>query len=596
MAKVVIISPEGQQERELLPTNSLGRHPNNSIQLLDRIVSKEHCIIEQRGVPYVLRDLGSLNGTYINGQRVAGEQLLRDGDEIGLGNTRILFRDGSNTALPARDAPASPFGQAPATQQGLGPVPLGLPVAQPVQPIASAPAAVLSQSANLPPGAGKGKVTIAAGMMESHIRTKIAADLQQFLPEKVITDAEALRRDYEKLRISYELQRAIGLELDLERLLDKILEKAFDLLAADRGVVLLYDENRELKPRALRSRRVSADDNFVVSTSIIKQVEREKVALLSSDAMLDPRFSQAHSIIMQGIRSSMAVPLLSKSDLLGIMVLDSQISTNAFTEKDLQLLNNVASQAALFIENARLAKQAEQDAVARARFQRLLSPQVAELVMSGKVEVKQGGDPRPTTMLFSDIRGFTSMSEGMRAEDIVTMLNDYFERMVALVFEHNGTLDKFVGDEIMALFGAPVSYEDDTIRAVRCAIQMLDALRKFNLEREAEGRKGFEIGIGLNTGDVVAGYLGSSKAMQYTVIGAPVNLAARLCSQAKGMQIIISEPVWIVVRDKFEVRELEPVKPKGIGQPVRIFEVLRERLEDFDESERTVDAVVRAPR
>lgn len=566
MAKILILTPEGQQERELGAVNSVGRHPNNTIQLLDRVVSKEHCTIEARGGRYVLRDLGSLNGTYVNGQRVVGEQVLNDGDEVALGNTRLVFLDGSSTssvAIPgsttARFAPAAaPAQTAPGSSASAQPS-----VSPPVVPS--------------PLGMSRSRVTIAAGMLESHIRTKIAAEAQQFLPERAITDVEALRRDYEKLRISYELQRAIGLELDLDRLLDKILERAFDLLAADRGVILLYDENGELKPRAARTRRAGADENFVVSTSIIKQVEREKVAVLSSDAMLDPRFSRAQSIIMQGIRSSMAVPLLHKGELLGIMVLDSQISTNAFGEKDLQLFTNIANQAALFIANANLAKQSEREAIARERFQRLLSPQVAELVLSGKVEVKQGGDPREATMLFSDIRGFTSMSEGMRAEDIVSMLNDYFERMVEILFRHEGTLDKFVGDEIMALFGAPVGHPDDPVRAVRAALEMLDALRKFNAERAAQGKQGFEVGIGINTGNVVAGYLGSSKAMQYTVIGAPVNLAARLCSQAKGMQILISEATWVRVRDYFEVRELEPVKPKGIGHPVRIFEVLRER-------------------
>ncbi|MEI8258079.1 MAG: adenylate/guanylate cyclase domain-containing protein, partial [Deltaproteobacteria bacterium] len=506
----------------------------------------------------------------------------------------------------------SPFGSSPAAAPGgtIGGVggqvgPTGMPgqyppVPPPMMPQAVAPPQSPLVVPGIPPNLAnltmnKSKVTIAAGMMESHIRTKIAAEAQQFMPERQITDVEALRRDYEKLRTSYELARAIGNELDLDRLLDKILERAFDLLAADRGVILLYDDNDDLKPRAVRSRRQNSDENFVVSTSIIKQVEKEKVALLSSDAMLDPRFSQAHSIIMQGIRSSMAVPLLHKNQLLGIMVLDSQISTNAFGEKDLQLFNNIANQAALFIENAALAKQSEREALARERFQRLLSPQVAALVMSGKVEVKQGGDPRETTMLFSDIRGFTSMSEGMIAGDIVSMLNIYFEKMVEILFRHEGTLDKFVGDEIMALFGAPVSHGDDAVRAVRTALEMIQELKQFNNDRAAEGKRGFEIGIGLNTGEVIAGYLGSSKAMQYTVIGAPVNLAARLCSQAKGMQVILSEATWLRVKDQFEVRELEPVKPKGIGHPVRIFEVIRERLgpvDEFDGDDKTISRKV----
>jgi adenylate cyclase len=559
MAKLVIIGPDGPQERDLATVNSLGRHPNNSIQLLDRIVSKEHCVVELRGSRWVLRDLGSLNGTYVNEQRVSGESFLSHGDQIALGNTRAVFQDVA--------APPPPV----ATPPSMGPPARSVPPIGAPPRVAGAPS---SPPAIAPPLQAVRNVTIGGAQMESHVRTKIAAEMQQFLPERSLQDVEVLRRDYEKLRISYELQRAIGAELDLDRLLEKILERSFDLLSADRGVILLF-EGGELKPRCSRAKRAGPEE-FVASRAVVGQVVKEKVAVLSSDAKVDPRFSESKSIIMTGIRSSMAVPLLHKSELLGVMMVDSQ-NPNAFGEKDLQLFTNIANQAALFIANAALAQHLEQEALARARFQRLLSPAIAELVVSGKLELKQGGEPRVTTMLFTDIRGFTSRSETMRAEDIVLMLNDYFERMVEIVFRFEGTLDKFVGDEIMALFGAPVSGRDDHVRAVQCALAMLDELRNFNRERESMGLPSFEIGVGINTGEVVAGYIGSSKAMQYTVIGAPVNLAARLCSAAKGMQILLSENTWGLVQDVFEVEELEPISPKGIAQPVRVFEVLRER-------------------
>ena len=568
MAKLVIIGPDGPQERDLATVNSLGRHPNNSIQLLDRIVSKEHCVVELRGSRWVLRDLGSLNGTYVNEQRVAGESFLSHGDQIALGNTRAVFQD----------VAAAPLQPAVVSSQG---VPLvAKPVGRSVPPIGAPPRAAPMPGGPMPaapiaqPLQAVRNVTIGGAQMESHVRTKIAAEMQQFLPERSLQDVEVLRRDYEKLRISYELQRAIGAELDLDRLLEKILERSFDLLSADRGVILLFEDG-ELKPRCSRAKRAGPEE-FVASRAVVGQVVKEKVAVLSSDAKVDPRFSESKSIIMTGIRSSMAVPLLHKSELLGVMMVDSQ-NPNAFGEKDLQLFTNIANQAALFIANAALAQHLEQEALARARFQRLLSPAIAELVVSGKLELKQGGEPRVTTMLFTDIRGFTSRSETMRAEDIVLMLNDYFERMVEIVFRFEGTLDKFVGDEIMALFGAPVSGRDDHVRAVKCALAMLEELRNFNRERESLGLPSFEIGVGINTGEVVAGYIGSSKAMQYTVIGAPVNLAARLCSAAKGMQILLSENTWSLVQDVFEVEELEPISPKGIAQPVRVFEVLRER-------------------
>lgn len=574
MAKLVIIGPDGPQERDLATVNSLGRHPNNTIQLLDRIVSKEHCVVELRGSRWVLRDLGSLNGTYVNEQRVAGESFLSHGDQIALGNTRAVFQDVgvvqvTPPAIPAVP-PSTPLYPSPAPRPSGGSIPIGAPPRSGPPP-AAAPAPSLPVA---PPLQAMRNVTIGGAMMESHVRTKIAAEMQQFLPERSLQDVEVLRRDYEKLRISYELQRAIGAELDLDRLLEKILERSFDLLSADRGVILLF-EDEELKPRCSRAKRAGPEE-FVASRAVVGQVVKEKVAVLSSDAKVDPRFSESKSIIMTGIRSSMAVPLLHKNELLGVMMVDSQ-NPNAFGEKDLQLFTNIANQAALFIANAALARRIEQEALARARFQRLLSPAIAELVVSGKVEVKQGGEPRVTTMLFTDIRGFTSRSETMRAEDIVTMLNDYFERMVEIVFRFEGTLDKFVGDEIMALFGAPVSSTDDPVRAVQCALAMLEELRRFNREREARGLPSFEIGVGVNTGEVVAGYIGSSKAMQYTVIGAPVNLAARLCSAAKGMQIVLSENTWRLVHDRFDVAELEPISPKGIAQPVRVFEVLRER-------------------
>ena len=594
MAKLVITGPEGQTERELSAVNTLGRHPNNSVQLLDRIVSKEHCVVEYRGNRWYLRDLGSLNGTYVNEQRVAGESLLHHGDQIALGNTRAVFHDAASAPAPAPNAPPAVVPAVPPPTPGSGVFSAVAP-AQPVAPLTSAspvpghtssvptmpPRPPLPASRPLPGLAGTEaplqalrNVTIGGAMMESHVRTKIAAELQQFLPERAVQDLEALRRDYEKLRIAYELQRAVGAELDLDRLLEKILERSFDLLSADRGVILLFEEG-ELKPRCTRARG-NGPKELEVSRAVVGQVVKEKVAVLSSDAKLDPRFSESKSIIMTGIRSSMAVPLLYRNELLGIMMVDSQ-NPNAFGEKDLQLFTNIANQAALSIANASLARRIEDEALARARFQRLLSPAIAELVVSGKVEVKQGGEPRVTTMLFSDIRGFTSSSETMLANDIVQMLNDYFERMVEIVFKYEGTLDKFVGDEIMALFGAPVSHPEDAVRAVRTALAMLDELRRFNAERASQNKNSFEIGIGINTGDVVAGYIGSSKAMQYTVIGAPVNLAARLCSAAHGMQVLIAETTWNLVKDHFEVRELEPIKPKGIAQPVRVFEVLRER-------------------
>ena len=491
-----------------------------------------------------------------------------------------------NRAQPSMPPTAQSFA-GPAERFGAPPQQPGPP--RPMAPIANLGAAAGSQLPALPmrPPSELSKVTIAPGMVESHIRTRLGME-QNFLPEKLVNDVDALRRDYEKLRVSYELARAIGAELDIQKVLDRILVAAFQILQADRGIVLLYNDEKKLEPRAVRTRAGTQDPNepVLVSSTIIEQVASSRQAVLSSDATVDSRFGGAHSIIMQGIRSSMAVPLMHSEELFGIMLLDSQIATNAFTEKDLQLFQNVANQAAISVQNSLYAKKLEAEAVTRERFQRLLSPAIAQQVLEGKVAIQKGGEGRQTTVLFSDIRGFTSMSESENPQVIVDMLNEYFELMVEVIFKYEGTLDKFVGDEIMALYGAPVTHGDDAVRCVRTAIEMLEVLRELNAARARAGAPEIRIGIGINTGHVVAGYIGSSKALEYTVIGDTVNTGARLCSVAKAGEIIISQSTYEQIGDRFDVVELPPVQVKGKSQALKIYNVIGEKRGSFG-SERT---------
>jgi adenylate cyclase len=283
---------------------------------------------------------------------------------------------------------------------------------------------------------------------------------------------------------------------------------------------------------------------------------------------------------MQGIRSTMCVPLLHQEAVLGVMMLDSKLATHAFTERDLALFETVASQAAQAVQNTLFAKKLEQEAVNRERFRRLLSPAIAERVLSGELEVEKGGQLRDTTILFADIRGFTSISESREPEVVVDALNEYFERMVEIAFRYEGTLDKFIGDEMMVLFGAPVAHADDPVRAVRAALEMQRALIDLNARHDSRGLPPFEIGIGINTGEVVAGYIGSSQALEYTVIGDPVNTGARLCSLAQPGQILVSEGTFDRLGGHFEVRKLPEEKVKGKAQAIQVFEVLGSRNRD----------------
>jgi adenylate cyclase len=520
MAKLVIFGTDGRREVELAEFNTVGRLPQNRVQILDRIVSKEHCVIlfdASRG--YVFRDLGSLNGSYVNKERVSGEIALRDGDEIVLGGTRCMFLSEE----------------------------IGAAIAQKV-------------------------VDMSEGALQSHIRSMIAPVQDRFLPEKEIHDVKSLRADYEKLRASYELTRDIRLNMTLDEILDHILERTFEFLNCDRGVVLMIDDAGELKPRAFKMKK--KEDKLVISSTLINQVRKERSGILSSDAQMDNRFKEAKSMIMQGIRSSMAVPILHLEELLGIIIIDSSVAVNAYSEKDLQLLSNIGNQAAQFIKNLEMAKKIEKDSATRERFQRLLSPDLAEMVVSGELSVEKGGESRVGTVLFADIRGFTSMSENMVAADVLQMLNEYFEVMVEIAFKHEGTVDKFVGDEIMLLWGAPVVHADDPVRAVSAALDMQSALVEFNRTRQSESLPPIHIGIGINTGDLVAGYIGSTRTMSYSVIGDTVNTAARMCSAAKAGQVVITEFTYEHVKDHFDFLPMEAVNAKGKSKPVTVYNVV----------------------
>ncbi|MCL2450147.1 MAG: FHA domain-containing protein, partial [Polyangiaceae bacterium] len=417
MAKLILATAEGHQAIELKPTNSLGRHPNNTIQLLDKIVSKEHCILEQRDGQFVLRDLGSLNGTYVNGDRVRGEVALQHGDEIALGSTRARYDDGSDGVVPL-----------PPVGPGAAQVPSRPPQTQPYSSVPPPTEHAHDSAAN------RGGTRVDFLDAARPIGTQIGMQLKGFVPFDTIADPAQLRLDYERLRMSWELTREIGLERDLDRLLDKVLLALFKFTKADRGVILLREDDGSLRPRAAR-RRDGSEAPIPISSTILNHVIRERAGVVTHDASTDFASSKGKSMILNRISSAMVVPLLhllhdDEKEVLGVLWLDSEALAQ-FQTKDLEVITSVAAQSAMFIENTILAKKVEQEIVLRDRFMRLVAPNVAEQMLSGKLEVKKGGQlVHELTVFNSDIRGFTAMSEGTPAETIVEMLNEYFELMV----------------------------------------------------------------------------------------------------------------------------------------------------------------------
>jgi adenylate cyclase len=512
-------------EYPLGENNVLGRSTTASVRLADREVSRKHSQIDKEGEEFILRDLGSSNGTYLNGKRIFAPSKLKEGDEVLIGTSKMEFRFG-------KDDPRT-------------------------------------KNAEIVRSEDK------ARELESVV-ARVGAKAS-FAPVEEVHDMNNLKRDYERLRIGHEFSTYIRLERDLNELLARILQIAFDLIPADNGVILLRDpHSQELVIQAMRQRK-PGQGKVLVSDTLLAQVQETKEGVLTSDAITDARFQASHSIMALGVRSAMAVPLLNSSgdEVKGIMFLDSRERIAAFTTKDLEVLSAIAAQASVALENSEYARALEHEAAQRAQLSRFLSPALVEQAARGSIELSKGGTLTELTILFSDIRGFTSISEKMPPQEVVKMLNDYFELMVDILFEHNGILDKFIGDAIMGLWGAPVKRPDDATQAVRAAVKMQERLKDWNVDRVAQGRVPIEIGIGLHTGHVVVGNMGSSKALSYTAIGDGVNLASRLCGVAREGMVVISEECAVRAgKSKFILEALPPAKVKNREAPVEIFRVL----------------------
>jgi adenylate cyclase len=255
--------------------------------------------------------------------------------------------------------------------------------------------------------------------------------------------------------------------------------------------------------------------------------------------------------------------------------LDSTRLNNQFSKDDLELLKTIGCQMAMIIGQANLNKQIREEEQMRNRLERFHSPQVIEMILKGDQETKDNiMEPKDltSTILFTDIVQFTSLSEKMPPREINMILNQHFSRMTDIIFEYDGTLDKYLGDGLMAVFGAPMEKKDDAERAIKAALKMREEIA---LARDkAEHKLKFNVRIGINTGRVVAGNIGSPKRMDYTVLGDPVNIANRLETIAKPNQILIGPETYKQIKKKFKINKVGPRMLKGKSKEITVYEVL----------------------
>lgn len=524
----------------------IGRHPDSTLQLLDRLISKEHAeiFLTEEGV-YEIHDVGSRNGTLLNGEPVTTTpQVLHDGDELTLGNHVLRYYD-TDVEMNSCDEMEKTSREANIARSG---------------EYARMAASAEKKEAKYPE------------MPTAMIRKRME---EPFLHESKIKSEESIRKDYEKLRAAVELAQEASQVTDLDKLLEIITDKALSLFNADRIAILLRDDvNSTMKTCVAMTKSHKPIENFKISGTLLDEVILEKSAVLSGDALADQRFSGSDSIIFENVRSTMCVPLIVVDEVMGVINLDTQLMTGAFTEKDLTILTGFARQAAVLLHQSMMFAKDRQNAIIRNNLRRIIPPHLVDDVMSGKFELEKGGRRIHSTVLFADIRGFSNMTEQNEPETIVNMLNDFFEKMVACIFHHEGSLDKFVGDEVMAVWGLGVPIKNHASQAVLCAIKMMEAVKELNRSREALMLPCFQIGIGIASGMMIAGYMGSTQAMSYTVIGDTVNLGARLCAAAQPGEILINGDAWLGVQGQIESMALPPIMVKGKRGPVDVYRII----------------------
>jgi len=519
----------------------VGRAVTSDLPIYDPTVSRQHAelLLTDHGVR--IKDLGSSNGTFVNGTQIS-ETVADNGDIVTFGRVAFKVVEIKPPTIKTPEPDSGAFGAPP-------------------------PEATIVKQVEVPD----------TGDIDQKVRLRPSSGSQ--LKVEGETDEE---RQARKLSLLLDISQALSRHQDVDKLLEKVVDITFQVMNVDRVSILMVEgEQEDLIPRISKNRLGDGSGSRHVPQSIARRAVTERLAILTDNAAADDRF-HGKSIVIQSVRSAMCAPLLGSRDaksgespVLGIIYVDSQTATEAFNDEDLEFLIAFSGIAAVAIENSKLLNQIQREAVVLSNFQRYFAPNLAEQIASQEGAVQLGGTRKPVVVFFSDIRGFTPMSERMGPDDIATLLNEYFTEMVEIVFEHGGTLDKFMGDAIMALWGAPISHDDDADRAIKAAIEMQMVLAKLNVKWAAEGRQRVEIGIGIDYYEVFAGNIGSDRRLEYTVIGDAVNTASRLCSMAGPGEIILTKRFYDELKQPPAVEELEAMELKGKAQEVQVYRVKR---------------------
>lgn len=465
----------------------------------DNTVSRRHARLSLEDGIYWLEDLGSTGGTWVNGQKITAKTRIGPEDKVILGQTLLRM-------FPSSVEPAT----------------------------------------HLKPDTPEGVLTSSVSATDS--------------PSSLLLAAASLEIVRRRLTAFYELGTALSTMETVEALSKTVVAHLCQAIPhAQRGALLLQDEHG-LIPTAYTPERLKPAVSLNLARRAIEKHEAFiwRLAVEETPGLFD-------SVIRHGTQCAMYAPLNWEGEVLGIVFVDNFESRNVFGDDDLRLLMAMASQAALFVKNHTLQQELRRHEVVRSNLLRQFSPQVAERL--GRMLIESGhwhlGGKRaePVTILVSDVRGFTTLSAKMEPDEVVTMLNDLFGVCIPVIFKYNGTVDKYIGDSILAVFGSPEPDERQWENAVLAALEMQQAIRLQQEQRQSDNLPVCQVGIGIHTGAVLHGFIGAAEQMEYTVIGDTVNRAVRYCDGAERGEIIISPAVYRHIADLVEV-ESKTIHPK----------------------------------
>jgi len=529
MARLIISAPDGK--RGILeitkPVTTVGRGNANDLVLNHTSVSRLHAVIKLEADGSVLiADRGSTNGVLVNGTRIAAETVIENGADVQIGAYGLKYETFAEGALRVEKV------EVPST----------------VNEVLHAEAMQKAAPTDAPVGS----------------------------KDDLVAQIKKLEREKYLLTVLYDAGKSLSAKLSIDDIAEQVAKLAFRIEGVERGFMMLFDEKGEVQRQTeVRYRRKPKTEQpqISLSRSVLDLIKTEKQPILISDAAVDERFTGSESMKISGLQSAMCAPLLGKERLLGIFYVDNLEQTDAFTQDELNVFALVAAQAASAIDSAITHEQLARQAVQRSALERFLSPDVVGMIAADPDNVRLGGANQVVTVLFSDIRGFTSISEKLPPEKIVEILNEYFTRVTDVIFDNGGMLDKYLGDGVMAVFGAPISKGNDALNAVRAGIELQRLVLQLNVDSAARKWPELRVGVGINTGIVTAGNIGSPRRLDYTVIGDTVNVAARLMANAAGWQVLISESTAQALGPEFQIEPLAPLSVKGKSQPLSVFSV-----------------------